>query len=173
MIKEPHQLAEDGKRAFVAGHYAEAASAFAEASRGFTLGHDNLHAAEMENNLSVALLKDDQPQQALDAAAGTDKTFEGAGDGKRQAMAFGNQAAALEALKRYKEALNLYERAADLFAQYGELELRSLVLKSAAAIRLKQGKLNAAGMDMLGSLGAVEKPNLFQRLLKFLLRFKP
>lgn len=172
MEKEPHQLAEEGKRAFAAGRYAEAAVAFAEASREFTLARDSLLAAEMDNNRSVALLKDNQPQQALEAAAGTDKIFEGAGDGKRQAMALGNQAAALEALKRLDEALILYEHAADLFAQSGERDLQSLVMKSAAGVRLKQGKLNAASMDMLGSLGAVEKPNLLQRLLKSLLRFK-
>jgi tetratricopeptide (TPR) repeat protein len=173
MTQEPHQLAEEGKRAFAAGRYAEAASAFAEASRGFTLGRDGLHAAEMDNNLSVALLKDNQPGQALDAAAGTDKVFETHCDVTKQAMALGNQAAALETLKRLDEALALYERAAELFAQSGERDLRSLVLKSAAGIRLKQGKLSDAGMDMLGSLGAVEKPNLLQRILKFLLRFKP
>jgi tetratricopeptide (TPR) repeat protein len=173
MPTEPHQLAEEGKRAFAAGRYAEAAAAFAEASREFTLGRDSLQAAEMDNNRSVALLKANQPGQALDAAAGTDKIFEGAGDGKRQAMALGNQAAALEALKRLDESLSLYERAADLFAQSGERGLQSLVLKSAAAIRLKQGKFSDAGMDMLGSLGAVEKPNLLQRILKFFLRFKP
>lgn len=173
MDKEPHQLAEEGKRAFAAGHYAEAARLFEEASRGFALGRDGLHAAEMDNNLSVALLKDNHPQQALDAAAGTDKIFESSGDAIRQAMALSNQAAALEALKRLDEALPLYERAAELFEQRGEKDMRSMVLKSIAAIRLKQGKLEAAGMEMLGSLGAVEKPNLLQRILRFILRLKP
>lgn len=173
MEKEPHQLAEEGKRAFAAGRYAEAARLFEEASRGFTLGRDGLHAAEMDNNRSVALLKDNQPQQALDAAANTDKIFESHADVTKQAMALGNQAAALEALKRLNEALPLYERAAELFDQVGEKDMRALVLKSVAAIRLKQGKLNEAGMEMLGSLGAVEKPNLLQRFLKFILRLKP
>ncbi len=172
MQKEPHQLAEDGKRVFAAGRFAEAARLFEEASRGYTLGRDGLHAAEMDNNRSVALLKDNQPQQALDAATGTDKIFESHADATRQAMALGNQAAALEALKRLNEALPLYERAAELFEKTGEKDMRALVLKSVAAIRLKQGKLNEAGMEMLGSLGAVEKPNLLQRILKFLLRFK-
>ncbi len=104
---------------------------------------------------------------------GTESIFEKAGDKKRQGMALGNQAAALEALKRLDEALDLYERAAAIFAQTGEGDLRALVMKSAAAIRLKQGKVSEAGMDMLGSLGAVEKPSLLQRILKFLLRFKP
>jgi tetratricopeptide (TPR) repeat protein len=173
MEKEPHQLAEEGKRAFAAGRYAEAAIAFREASRGFSLGRDGLHAAEMDNNLSVTLLKDNQPQQALNVAAGTDEIFESAGDTIRQATALSNQAAALEALKRLDEALPLYERAAELFDQKGEKDMRSMVLKSIAAIRLKQGKLEAAGMEMLGSLGAVEKPNLLQRILRFILRLKP
>jgi len=172
MEKQPHEFAEEGKRAFAAGHYAEAARAFEEASRGFALGGDALNAAEQDNNRSVSRLKDKQPGPALEAAAGTDKIFEAAGDTRRQAMALGNQAAALEALKRFEEAIPLYERSAQLFDQTGEREMRSLVLKSVAAIRLKQGKLNQAGMDMLGSLGAAEKPTLLQRILKFLLRFK-
>lgn len=173
MEKEPHQLAEEGKRAFAARRYAEAARLFEEAARGFALGGDGLNAAEMNNNRSVALLKEDQPQAALEAAFDTDKIFEAAGDRRRQAMALGNQAAALEALKRFGEALPLYERAAALFEQSGEREMRSLTLKSIAAIRLKQGKPGEAGMDMLASLGAAEKPNLLQRILKFLLRFRP
>lgn len=173
MTKEADQLAEEGKRAFAAGRYAEAAFAFAEAAQGFTLGGDELQAAEMKNNLSVALLKDNQPQQALEAAAGTDKIFEVHKDASRQAMALGNQAAAQEALNRFDEALALYERSADLFAQTGKHDMQSLVLKSAAGIRLRQGKLNEAGMQMLGSLGAVERPSLLQRILKFILRLKP
>lgn len=170
MEKEPNQLAEQGRRAFAAGHYAEAARLFGDASRGFTLGRDASHAAEMDNNRSVALLKDNRPDQALEAAIGTEKIFESLSDPKRQAMALGNQAAALEALKRFEEALPLYEQAAGLFEVCGEREMRSMVQKSIAAIRLKQGKLNAAGMEMLGSLGSVEKPNFLQRILKFLLR---
>lgn len=173
MTLEPHQLSEEGKRAFAKGRYPEAIRAFEEAAKGFTLAGDTLNSAEMQNNLSVSLLKDNQPQRAFDAAAGTDKTFEAAGDAKRQAMALGNQAAALEALKKYDEALAMYEQAANLFAETGEGDLRSITLKSIAAIRLKQGKLNDAGMEMLGSLGAAQKPTLLQRILKFLLRFKP
>lgn len=171
MTKEPHQWETEGKRAFAAGRYDEAASAFREAADGYGLGRDGVHAAEMSNNLSVALLKAGKPQEAYEAAAGTDETFKAFGDVKKQAMALGNQAAALEELKRYDEALALYDRAASLFAEAGDGDMRSLVLKSAAAIRLKQGKLNDTAMDMLGSLGAVEKPNLFQRILKFFLRF--
>ncbi len=172
MEKEPKQLELEGKRAFAAGKYIEAANAFAEAARGYSLGRDGVHAAEMKNNQSVSLLKAGNAQEAYEAAKGTDETFKTFGDVKKQAMAFGNQASALDELKRYDEALALYDRAASLFAETGEGDMRSLVLKSAAAIRLKQGKLTDTAMDMLGSLGAVEKPTLWQRFLKFLLRFK-
>lgn len=171
MEKEPHQLAEEGKRAFAAARYDEAARLFADAARGYSLGRDGLHAAEMSNNRSVALLKNNQPQEALDAALGTDKVFEGASDPTRQGIALGNQAAALEDLGRADEALALYEQAASLFATANDGEMRSIVLKSIAAIKLKQGKLNAAGFEMLGSLGVNPKPTFFQRILKFFLRF--
>ena len=173
MAQEPHEFEEEGKRAFAAGQYAQAVHAFEQASQGYTLANDGLHAAEMQNNLSVALLHANRPQEALAAVTGADKIFEDAQDVKRQAMSLGNQAAALDALKRTEEAIQLYERAAALFGQIGEGDLRSMVLKSAAAIRLKQGKLNETALNMLGSLGAVEKPNFFQRILKFFLRFLP
>lgn len=172
MPKEPKQLELEGKRAFAAGKYMDAANAFAEAAKEYGLGRDGLHAAEMQNNQSVSLLKAGKAHEAYEAAKGTDEMFKAFGDVKKQAMAFGNQAAALDELKRYDEALALYEQAASLFAETGDGDMRSLVLKSAAAIRLKQGKLTDTAMDMLGSLGAAEKPSLWQRFLKFLLRFK-
>ena len=173
MTKEPKQWELEGKRAFANGRYNEAANAFREAAQEYSLGRDAPRAAEMNNNQSVALLKAGKVQEAYDAVIGTDETFKAVGDVTKQAMAFGNQAAALEELKRHEEALVLYDRAAALFAETGEGDMRSIVLKSAAAIRLKQGKLTDTAMNMLGSLGAVEKPTLLQRILKFFLRFRP
>ncbi len=172
MTNSPFELEEQGKRAYGEGQYAEAARLFAQAADEYTRGGDALRAAESKNNQSVALLQNDQSQQAFEAANGTDKIFEAAGDVKRQAIALSNQAAALDALKRPNEALPLYERAATLFADINEGDMRSMVLKSIAAIRLKQGKLNDTAMDMLGSLNATQKPNLFQRILRFFLRLR-
>ena len=171
--KQPHELEAEGKRAYSAKRYGEAARLFAEASRGYTLGRDGLHAAEMDNNRSVALLKDTRPQEAFEAAEGTDKIFEGANDALKQGMALGNQAAALDALKRYGDAIDRYQRASALFETARAKDMRAMVQKEIAAIRLKQGKLNEAGMEMLDSITTVEKPTLWQRFLKFLLRFKP
>lgn len=168
---ELKKVTDEGKLAFEAGQYESAAAMFETAGQGYASLDDKLNAAELKNNLSVTLLKLGKSQAALDAALGTDQVFAGAGDIRRQAMAVGNQAAALEALKRWDDALAAYEQSAALFAQAGEGELRSMVLKSAAAIKLRRGKIADSAYKMIGSLEAKEKPSIFERVLRFLLRF--
>ncbi len=164
------KLGEEGKQAFEDGQYEPAAQKFEAAADGFASLNDKLNAAEMKNNLSVALLKLDRGQAALDAALGTDQVFAQANDLRREGMAFGNQAAALEALKRWDDALAAYERSAELFSQAGEGDLRSLVLKSAAAIKLRRGKVSESAFKMIGSLDAKQTPSIFERLLRSILR---
>ena len=168
---ELQKLADEGKQAFEAGQYEPAAGKFEAAAEGYASLNDKLNAAEMKNNLSVALLKLERGQAALDAVLGTDQVFAAASDLKRQGMALGNQAAALEALKRWDEALAAYDQSADVFAQAGEGDLRSLVLKSAAAIKLRRGKVTESAFKMIGSLDAKDKPSIFERVLKSVLRF--
>lgn len=167
---ELKQLAEDGKLAFESGNYESAASTFETAAKGYAALDDEVNAAEMKNNLSVALLKLGKAEDALTACLGTDEIFARIKDLKRQGMAVGNRAAALEALKRFDEALAAYERSAQIFADAGEGDLRSLVLKSAAGIKLKRGKVTESAFKMIGSLEAKEKPSFFDRILKFFLR---
>lgn len=168
---ELQKFGKEGKAAFESGQYASAVEAFQKAVEGYANSGDVLNAAEMKNNLSVALLKAGKAQAALDAAQGTDEIFAQSGDLKRQGMALGNQAAALEALKQFDEALDSYERSAELFAQVGEGDLKALVLKSAAAIKLKRGKVTDSAFKMIGSLEAKDKPSIFERILRTLLRF--
>lgn len=106
----------------------------------------------------------------MDAALGTEKIFEDAKDIKRQAMALGNQAAALDALHRYDEAVAKYELSADLFSQVNEGDLRAMVMKSAAAVKLKTGRVSESAFRMIGSLDAKQTPGFFERILKFFLR---
>jgi tetratricopeptide (TPR) repeat protein len=171
MTSQPDQLAEQGKQAFRNRNFDEAADLFNQAAEGYTLGRDGLMAAEMRNNASVALLQAGKPQDSLAAAQDTDQVFAEAKDIKRQGMALGNQAAALEALNRYAEAIEKYDLAAQLFAQAGEGDLRALVMKSSAAIKLKTGKVTDSAFKMMGSLEAKEHPSFFERILKFFLRF--
>ena len=171
MTLEPVQIADQGKQAFESKNFIEAAELFRQAAEGFTAGNSALMAAEMMNNMSVALLQAGRAQEALNAALGTDQIFAEAKDIKRQGMAVGNQAAALEGLNRYDEAIAAFERSAELFAQAGEGDLRSMVMKSAAAIKLKTGKITDSAFKMMGSLDVKENPSFFERILKFFLRF--
>jgi len=170
---DPSKLAEEGKNAFGKKQFDQAADLFRQAADGYSLGRAGLLAAEMKNNLSVALLQAGNPREALEAALGTEQVFAAANDHKREAMAIGNQAAALEALKRYDEAIALYEKSASLFAEADEGDMQAMVMKSAAALKLKTGKITESAFKMVGALEAKQKPTLFERIMKFFLRMRP
>ncbi len=104
---DPQSLNEQGKQAFQSGQLDTAVDAFRAAAEAYASAHDDLNAAESKNNLSVALLQLGKSQESLDVALGTDDIFAKAGDLKRQGMALGNQAAALEALKNSMKHLLL------------------------------------------------------------------
>ena len=65
-----------------------------------------------------------------------------------------------------------YERSAQLFSEAGENEMRSVVLQSAAKIKLQRGKLLDLAVAMIGSVESTQKPNLLQRILKFFIRIQ-
>lgn len=171
MTPNSDQLAEQGKQAFRNKKFTEAAELFNQAASEYESANLGLMAAEMRNNVSVALLQNGMAQESLAAALDTDRIFAEAKDIKRQGMALGNQAAALEALKRYDEAVEKYDLAAQLFDQAGEGDLRALVMKSSAAVKLKTGKVTDSAFKMIGSLEAKQRPSFFERILKFFIRF--
>lgn len=166
----PITLAEQGKKEYEQENYLAAADQFAEAARAYSLKKDELSAAEMKNNQSVALLQAGKAKAALQATEGTEEIFQKAGDIKRQGIAVSNRAAALEGLKNWKEALAEYDRAASLFEGIGEGDMHSIVRKAAANLNLKRGRIVDSQMDVYDSLRLVEKPTLTQRLMKFLIR---
>lgn len=165
------QLASEGQAAYKKGDLTSAASAFRAACEGYKINGDELAAAEMANNLSVALLQAGEAEQALQAALGTDQIFEQAGDIQRQAMAIGNQAASLEALGRLEEAIENYERSAELLTQIGDLDTRLSVMQSLSALQLKQGRQFEALATMQAGLNGIKRPSPKQRMLKKLLQF--
>ena len=171
MTTDPDQLAGQGKLAFDNKNFIEASEYFRKSAEAYAAAGDGLMSAEMLNNTSVALLQAGKPQPALDAAMGTELVFEAAKDIRRQGMALGNQASALDGLNRYGEAIAAYERSAELFAQAGEGDLRAMVMKSAAAIKLKTGRISESAFKMMGSLDVKDNPTFFERILKFFLRF--
>ena len=116
---KPIMLAEQGKKEYEQENYLAAADQFAQAAQAYVLLKDELNAAEMKNNQSVALLQAGKAKEALQATEGTEEIFRNAGDIKRQGIAVSNRAAALEGLKNWKEALAEYDRAASLFEEIG------------------------------------------------------
>ena len=166
----PTALAERGKQEYQKGSYLVAADLFLEAAQAYEAARDELNAAEMKNNQSVALLQAGKAKEAFQAADGTEAIFEKAHDLKRQGIAISNRAAALEGLKKWNEALAEYDRAATLFEEAGEGDMHSIVRKAAANINLKRGRITDSQMDVFDSLRLVEKPTLMQRIMKFLVR---
>ncbi len=165
-------LMEQGKKTYHDGEYLEAAQLFEQAAQAFEEAGKVLEAAEARNNQSVALLMGNEAEAALRAVEGTPQIFAQHGDTEREAMAWGNQAAALEALGRLEEAIQSYRTAAERFEAIGKSDLYTDMQKAIAAIRLKQGRLMDAGMEMMSTL---QQPNLswWQRLLRWLLRIRP
>ena len=163
-------LAEKGKLEYEQGNYGAAANLYSQAAQAYATAQDELSAAEMKNNQSVALLQAGKVTEALQATEGTEEIFANAGDLRRQGIAVGNRAAALEGLKKWKEALAEYDRAAALLEQAGAGDMHSMVRKAAANLNLKRGHLADSQMDVYDSLRLVEKPTLTQRIMKFLIR---
>jgi tetratricopeptide (TPR) repeat protein len=149
--------------------FIEAAKRFDAAAKAYTATGDLLTAAEMQNNQSVALLKSGKAPEALDAVRGTDAVFEAAGDSKRQAMAYGNIAAALDELHHPIEAMQYYTQSADILKQIGEHDLRAYVLERISALQLRTGKRIESLVTMEAAIDSKAKPSFKDRLLKGLM----
>lgn len=167
---QPISLADKAKQEYEKGNYSAAATMFSQAAQAYSAAKDELNAAEMKNNQSVALLQAGKAQEAFQATDGTETVFQQAGDVKRQGIAIANRAAALEGMKKFKEALAEYDRAASILEQAGEGDMHSMVRKAAANLNLKLGRVTDSQMDVLDSLRLAEKTTLTQRIMKFLLR---
>jgi tetratricopeptide (TPR) repeat protein len=162
----PDDLDQMGKNAFQKGKFAEAAEYFSAAAEGYQALKQEFQAAEMANNLSVALLKAGDYEAALQAAQGTDVVFEMAGDTRRQAMALGNTAAALESLNRIEEAIRMYENADQLFKEIGEHELRAPVLQALSTLQFKSGRSFEGLANLNAGFEEGGKTSLRRRFLK-------
>lgn len=169
-IISPQQLADEGQAEYNRAKYLEAALLFKAASDGYLSSGEEITAAEMANNCSVAYLKGGNPESALEAAMGTDLIFAEHGDTLRQAMALGNQAAALEGLNQLDKAVSLYNQSAELLKVLGEAELRAYVLQSVSAIQLRRGQFMEAYTTMGVGVMGLDKPNLSQKILKSLIQ---
>jgi tetratricopeptide (TPR) repeat protein len=166
----PTQMAAEAKAAYDRGEYESAASIYQAAVQAYQAVGEPLMAAEMVNNSSVAWLQSGAAEKALEVVVGTDAVFAEAGDIRRQAMALGNRASALEALKRLDEAMALYQQSADLLQQAGLGELRAYVMQAISKIQFRTGRQFEALASMQAGLEGIPNPSLKQRFLRRLLR---
>ena len=164
------QLQEEAQRAYQSKNYLDAAQFFTAAADGYNQLNEELLAAEMLNNASVAYLQGGQSDRALESALGTDQTFSEAGDLRRKAIALGNQAAAYEALGQLQQAASAYQESADLLKEIGDHELRPTVMQSLSGVQLRLGQQMDALVTMQSGLEEIEKPTLKQKLVKKILR---
>jgi tetratricopeptide (TPR) repeat protein len=165
----PKQLEVEARAAYQAGDFIKAAQVFQAAEGGYDIGGNELMAAEMANNRSVALLQAGEAEAALQALVGKKEAFVQEGDLSGQAITLGNQAAALEALKRLDEASEAYTSSAELFRQSGEDEFFTATMQSLSALQLRTGKPLDALVSMQAGINRVNQPGIKQRLLKRIL----
>jgi tetratricopeptide (TPR) repeat protein len=166
----PEKIIKEAQKAYKKKDFLVAAENFRSAAEVYARSKEPLSAAEMLNNASVAFLQAGRAQEAFETASGTDRVFASADDTRRQAIALGNQAAALEALGKLDDAVGLYENSADLLKKSGDQELRSTVLQSLSAVQLRLGRQLEAMASMQAGLESIEHPSLKQRIVKKILR---
>lgn len=169
---DPKTIANRATQAYQEGDFEQAARLFADAATAYQEAGLPLDAAEMHNNQSVAHLQNDNAQAALDAVFGTEAIFAEAGDIRRQGLAAGNEAAALEALNRLDEAAVRYQASGDLLEKVDEDQLRASVMQSLAWILVRRGKLFEGLFAMNSGLRGVKNPTFKQKILRALLKLR-
>jgi tetratricopeptide (TPR) repeat protein len=167
---KPASFEEEAKKLYRAGKFKQAADGFSQAAAFYLERDENLLAAEMRNNQSVALLKAKKPRLALEAVRGTDKTFHEAGDPLKQGMALANQATALQGLGEKQKAIADFTRAAEIFKDRGEKQMYLQTMQSISSLKMKNRNLVGALFSMQEGLDELDNPNLRQKLLRTLLR---
>ncbi len=169
-IFSAQQLEAEGKDYYQKKDYQAAVENFKAAAESYIAIGDELKAVEMKNNQSVTLLQDKKPQLAWDAVADTVDVFREAGDERRQAMALGNRAAASEVIRKFEDAIEDYQAAADIFEKLGENELRLNTMQSLSALQLRRGNSLEAISTMQAGVKNVKGLSLRQKLLKLLMK---
>ncbi len=160
--------AQEGEKLFAAGRYAQAAQAFAQAEAWYSSHQEKVLAAEMKANRGVALLQQGQAEAAYELLQELPAFFEAQGDLRRAGMAWGNLAAALEALSRWEEAQEAYRRAWRLLEQAGEGESVAYVAQALSRLQLRRFRPLEAVVTMEQGLAA--SPRRAHRWLRRLLR---
>lgn len=169
-METPSSQADQALKDFRDGRVEAALEGFSYAREAYQSEGDVAKAAEMANNLSVAHLKLENPEQALRAVEGTPKVFKDLGDKLNAARAYGNLGSALEATGSKDDAEAAYKNAISLFSEIGDKEGESYTLQSLSKLQLNRGRPVEALASMEASMEAKQKRSLRERLLQKLFK---
>lgn len=164
------QIILNAKNAYEAEEFEQAAQWYERASVQYAAQNDPLSAAEMTNNLSVSLLRAGNAQNAFSISKGTEVIFAQAGDTRRQAMALGNQAAALESMNKSDDAIQYYQQSNDLLKQVNDPALRTYILQSLSGLYLRRMRYLDALVVMEAALEIKEHLSFREKILQKLLQ---
>jgi tetratricopeptide (TPR) repeat protein len=168
--RTPAQLAEEGQTSYRMRDFTSAAKAFLAAEEGYRAAGNVILTAEMANNLSVTYLQEGKAEQALEAVGETAEFFSQQGDLKRQALALGNRAAALQALNRLDEAIRAYEQSSELLKALGDFELRMYVMQNLSKLYMHKRRPLEALVIYQAGIENYPSKSLKTRILRTLLR---
>lgn len=146
--------------------YALAVKEFQRALDEFNDLGDVVSVAEMKNNIGVCMQMMGKPEEAIQEIRGTADIFAFAEKVEYQAMALGNEASALEDLKRFDEAVSLYRQAEKLLEDLPKNETRSIILKRISSLELKAGNHLDSLASMNIALQTDPKPSHKEHTLK-------
>jgi tetratricopeptide (TPR) repeat protein len=163
-------LEEQARGAYQAGRWKEAGAAFEAAASAHAQAGNELQAAEMANNASVAYLQANQAGHALALVEGTSQVFDRLGDAKRAAQAEGNRASALAACGRLEEAEVAYVSAAEQLRGLGDDEAAAATLQALSQVQLRRGQPVEAIASLQRGLESAPHLSLRQRFLRWLAR---
>lgn len=166
MSEDFQSLSSTGMKYFQKKQYPLAADYFTRAAEAAKENQRDLDEAEIRNNLSVTYLMTGNAQQAYDAAVGTDKVFAAHDDLKRQAMALGNIAQALEELKDYSQSLSVYDEAIDLLKGQNLNDIRSMLFRRKAIVQGKAGETYQAVASLDSSIDTKPSQGFKEKFLK-------
>ncbi len=167
-MSQGQHWAQEGEAHFAAGRYGQAAQAFAQAEAWFTDHGDPLRAAEMRANRGVALLQQGDAQAAYEVLHDLPAFFSQQHDTRRAGLAWGNVAAALEALGRTEEAAEAYRTAWRLLEEAGDGEAVAYVAQALSRLQLRAKRPLEALVTYDQGLAA--SPRGLHRWLRRLLR---
>lgn len=166
MSEDYQSLSSAGMKYFHKKNYTLAADYFSRAAEAAKEIQQETDEAEIRNNLSVTYLMSGNARQAYEAALGTDRVFAAHNDLKRQAMALGNIAQALEELKDYPQALIVYDEALVLLKGQNLNDIRSTLFRRKAIVQGKAGDTYQAVASLDSSIDAKPGQDIKDKFLK-------